>query len=229
MDTYEQTFGHRHFTGRSGSFFAYEGLGSIYWHMVSKLALSVLESAQRARTANEAPEVVTALTEAHADIRSGLGFTKTPADFGAFPADPYSHTPRHGKARQPGMTGQVKEDIVARFAELGLRVQDGRIRVEPGQVSAAEWTSRSGELDYVDVTGRERRVVVPAGALAFTFCQVPFALSRDSAPGITVTMADGSGRHLPGQCLSVEDSRHILHPRRPHRLGVGRIGVVGSG
>ena len=29
------------FTGRSGSFFAYEGLGSIYWHMVSKLLLAV--------------------------------------------------------------------------------------------------------------------------------------------------------------------------------------------
>ncbi|MFZ1533605.1 MAG: hypothetical protein WAT14_05520, partial [Chitinophagaceae bacterium] len=40
---FEQVFNHKAFTGRSGTFFAYEGLGSIYWHMVSKLLLAVQE------------------------------------------------------------------------------------------------------------------------------------------------------------------------------------------
>ncbi len=39
LDLFEATFVHHAFTGRSGTFFAYEGLGSIYWHMVSKLLL----------------------------------------------------------------------------------------------------------------------------------------------------------------------------------------------
>src|SRR5882757_8768259 len=43
LDIYEQTFDHRSFTGRSGSMFAYEGLGSIYWHMVAKLLLAASE------------------------------------------------------------------------------------------------------------------------------------------------------------------------------------------
>jgi hypothetical protein len=34
---YEQVFNHQAFTGRSGGMFGFEGLGSIYWHMVSKL------------------------------------------------------------------------------------------------------------------------------------------------------------------------------------------------
>ena len=34
---FEEVFDHKSFTGRSGTFFGYEGLGSIYWHMVSKL------------------------------------------------------------------------------------------------------------------------------------------------------------------------------------------------
>ncbi|NCD19523.1 MAG: hypothetical protein EOL89_06020, partial [Actinobacteria bacterium] len=38
---FEDVFNHASFTGRSGSFFAFEGLGSIYWHMVSKLLLAV--------------------------------------------------------------------------------------------------------------------------------------------------------------------------------------------
>ncbi|CAN0044150.1 unnamed protein product, partial [Discosporangium mesarthrocarpum] len=43
----------------------------------------------------------------------------------AFPTDPYSHTNRHG-AQQPGMTGQVKEEIVTRFGELGVRIEGGQ-------------------------------------------------------------------------------------------------------
>ena len=35
---YEEVFDHQSFTGRSGTFYKYEGLGCIYWHMVSKLA-----------------------------------------------------------------------------------------------------------------------------------------------------------------------------------------------
>ena len=41
LDTFEDIFDHKSFTGRSGTFFGYEGLGSIYWHMVSKLVLSI--------------------------------------------------------------------------------------------------------------------------------------------------------------------------------------------
>ena len=41
---YEQVFNHQAFTGRSGGMFGFEGLGSIYWHMVSKLLLAVQEN-----------------------------------------------------------------------------------------------------------------------------------------------------------------------------------------
>ena len=38
------TFDHDLFTGRSGGMYAYEGIGSIYWHMVSKLLLAASET-----------------------------------------------------------------------------------------------------------------------------------------------------------------------------------------
>ena len=47
---FENIFHHDEFTGRSGTFFAYEGLGSIYWHMVSKLLLAVQETILRTRS-----------------------------------------------------------------------------------------------------------------------------------------------------------------------------------
>ncbi len=112
---FEETFHHDQFTGRSGTFFAYEGLGSIYWHMVSKLLLAAGETAMKFKHS--------ALLEKYNDIRGGLGFRKTPQEYGAFPADPYSHTPKGRGAKQPGMTGMVKETILARQAELGLTVR----------------------------------------------------------------------------------------------------------
>ena len=39
LETFEDIFNHKSFTGRSGTFYGYEGLGSIYWHMVSKLVI----------------------------------------------------------------------------------------------------------------------------------------------------------------------------------------------
>ena len=47
LQIFEEVFNHKSFTGRSGTFYGYEGLGSIYWHMVSKLQLSVLRNVSR--------------------------------------------------------------------------------------------------------------------------------------------------------------------------------------
>jgi hypothetical protein len=110
---FEETFHHNEFTGRSGTFFAYEGLGSVYWHMVAKLLLAAQEIALHFRNTPYAP----ALLERYQDIRQGLGFNKTPAEYGAFPTDPYSHTPKGQGAKQPGMTGLVKEEILTRQAD----------------------------------------------------------------------------------------------------------------
>lgn len=124
-ELYEQTFNHKAFTGRSGTFYKYEGLGSIYWHMVSKLQLAVAENIVRFE--QEDPSVVPALVGYYRDIREGVGAHKSAADYGAFPFDPYSHTPFFAGAQQPGMTGQVKEDILSRFIELGIREKEGVI------------------------------------------------------------------------------------------------------
>ena len=210
LAAYEETFNHREFTGRSGSFFAYEGLGSIYWHMVSKLAVGVRGALDRARSAGDA--AAPALQDAYDDVVAGLGTHKTPQAYGAFPADPYSHTPRHAGARQPGMTGQVKEDILNRFGELGVSVADGRVRLDPDAVADREWTPAPAEFAWLDGAGVERTVGVPAGAVAFTLCQVPFVVERD-ASGHEVRFADGSVRSFPGTTLDADVSAAVFGRR----------------
>ncbi|WP_315093291.1 hypothetical protein [uncultured Cellulomonas sp.] len=196
LDVFEQVFRHAEFTGRSGSFFAYEGLGSIYWHMVSKLLLAVQENHERAVVAGADAAVVAGLAAAYEDVRLGLGYCKTPDVYGAFPVDPYSHTPAGKGARQPGMTGQVKEEILTRLGELGLRVEGGRVVVRPVLLRADEWTTAPTTFTYHDRAQQERVLALRAGSLAFTFCQVPVVYRRVEAAGAVLTvvahLADGT-------------------------------------
>jgi hypothetical protein len=166
-DAYDRVLQHREFTGRSGTMFAYEGLGCIYWHMVAKLLLAVQERVFEASDA-AAPELP-ALVAHYKRVRDGLGYRKSPAEWGAFPADPYSHTAGEGGAQQPGMTGQVKEEILTRWGELGLRFEAGQIRFDPVLLDLAE--------------------VPTEGALSFTLARVPYRIRRGAATRVRTLVA----------------------------------------
>jgi hypothetical protein len=47
-EIYEEVFQHRFFTGRSETLYKYEGIGCIYWHMVSKLLVAAREALAQA-------------------------------------------------------------------------------------------------------------------------------------------------------------------------------------
>ena len=143
IECYEEVFNHQAFTGRSGTMFGYEGLGCIYWHMVSKLLLAVQENYFASWEKEPHSEATQKLAEYYYKVRAGIGFNKTPENYGAFPTDPYSHTPKHAGAQQPGMTGQVKEEILTRFGELGVCVEDGVIHFKPSLLRKAEFLSDS--------------------------------------------------------------------------------------
>jgi hypothetical protein len=207
---FDAVFDHASFTGRSGAFFAYEGLGSIYWHMVSKLQLAVLETWRRAAEAGEDAAKIAALAEAYYDVRAGLGFHKTPQVYGAFPTDPYSHTPAHAGAQQPGMTGQVKEDVLTRIGELGVDVRGGRIRFAPGLLRREEFLAEEVEVEARTLAGR-RPLRLPAGSLAFTVCQVPVVYAlREGSPRVRVTRRNGEVVTFDGRELDPVTSREVF-------------------
>ena len=211
---YEGIFNHKAFTGRSGTFFGYEGLGSIYWHMVSKLRLAAFEVTQDAVAQQESQEVVGRLFDHYFEINAGIGAHKSPELYGAFPTDPYSHTPGGKGAQQPGMTGQVKEDLLCRFGELGVRVSEGKIHFNRALLHAAEFLSTPGTFEYVDVTQTWQTVDLPAGSLAYTLCQVPVVHLRGDSPSIELALADGRTERFDGLELDQEWSRKIF--RRAH-------------
>ena len=203
---FEEMFDHRSFTGRSGTFFGYEGLGCIFWHMVSKLRLAAQESCLRAEGSPFAPP----LAECYHDIRAGIGDCKTPEKFGAFPMDPYSHTPAHTGARQPGLTGQVKEDILCRFGELGVSVRGGQIHFEPRLLHPEEFINDPGAFTYLDVAGVTSTIRLQAGSLAFTYCQVPVVYQLAPEPFLKIAFADGSQHRQDALVLDGNNSRAIF-------------------
>jgi len=207
---FERHFNHQQFTGRSGTFFAYEGLGSIYWHMVSKLLLAVQEAALKARNEPDGVALSQALLEKYRDIRSGLGFNKSPQVYGAFPTDPYSHTPKGQGAKQPGMTGQVKEEILTRQAEVGLRIQDGRLIFDPFLLDPQELLKAPADFNWIDMDGQTHSLQLEADSLAFTFCQVPIIVQCAGEDFIQVHKMDGKVESIQGNLLDTANSQHIF-------------------
>ena len=176
---YEKTFNHQSFTGRSGSFYAYEGLGCIYWHMVSKLLLAVQENISDSKDD---------LFSFYKDVKKGLGAAKTPSEYGAFPFDPYSHTPYLQGAKQPGMTGQVKEEVLTRWGELGLKICEGNAKFEPTFLEKSEFEG---------------------GKIEFTWCGTKVVYDEAKSAEITVEGKNGT-KTFAGNTLPAEESKQLF-------------------
>ena len=210
LDLYETVFNHKAFTGRSGTFFGYEGLGSIYWHMVSKLALAAQECCLKAIREEESPETIGRLLEHYYEICEGIGVHKSPTLYGAFPTDPYSHTPGGKGAQQPGMTGQVKEDILSRFGELGVFVKEGKLAFAPDMLRKAEFLKQTQNFSYIDVTGKNQQLEIKANSLCFTYCQVPVIYTLSAAASVEIQYTDNSTETVNGQQLDNKTSSQIF-------------------
>jgi hypothetical protein len=226
LDLFEEVFRHRSYTGRSGVMYGYEGLGCIYWHMVAKLLLAVQETVLKAERDGAAPPLREDLARMYFRVRSGIGYEKTAAEYGAFPMDPYSHTPAGGGAKQPGMTGQVKEEILTRFGELGVHVEDGTVSFRPYLLRSEEFLTESGNWGYFDVTGKARALALDSGSLAFTICQVPVVYRQVAGPGwVHVTFADGTSSEHPGNRLDRQLSADLFS--RTGRIEKIQVGIQG--
>lgn len=209
-DIFESVFNHKEFTGRSGTFFGYEGLGSIYWHMVSKLLLATEECCLSAIKRNSDKQVIGGLLEHFYEINEGLGVHKPPSLYGAFPTDPYSHTPYNRGAQQPGMTGQVKEDILSRYGELGVVIEDGRLHFRPLLLRRQEFLSSERTFDYRDINGNRKSLLLGERTLAFTYCQVPMIYCMGDSYSIEILFNNGQKRMDNGSSLNIELSRALF-------------------
>ncbi len=207
FEAFEVVFNHKTFTGRSGTFFGYEGLGSIYWHMVSKLLLAVQECIVQAIENHGDRQVINRLIDHYFEIKAGIGVHKSPELYGAFPTDPYSHTPQHRGAQQPGMTGQVKEDVISRLTELGVSIKDGKLRFEPVLLRKAEFLTHPAKATYYSKDVEPTFLALQANQLFFTYCHVPIIYQLGDLASIRIETIEEETLHFDGNTLDEQWSK----------------------
>lgn len=213
LNIYEEVFNHKAFTGRSGTFYGYEGLGSIYWHMVSKLQLAVFETCVKAIDDGESPETVGRLLEHYYEINEGIGVHKSPQLYGAFSTDPYSHTPFGKGAQQPGMTGQVKEDILSRFGELGVVLENGKLAFKPYLLRKDEFFDVSKTRRFVDVNHNPQEIHVEKDSMCFSICQIPVVYSIAESSKIDIYFTNQNKQSFEGLEVPKDISASIFERR----------------
>ena len=144
-------------------------------------------------------------------IRSGLSSDKTPQQYGAFPFDPYSHTPYRRGAQQPGMTGQVKEEVITRMGELGCIVNNGKLIFKPTLLKKLEFLNERSSFTYVDVHQELCKVHLEKNQLGFTYCQVYIVYElTNKEVRILISYENNITETIYGNSLSADISNEIL-------------------
>ena len=211
LNIYEDVFNHKSFTGRSGTFYGYEGLGSIYWHMVSKLLLATQECYFNAIKEKRDKNILIGLKDFYYHIKDGIGLYKSPKSYGSFPYDPYSHTPGNSGVKQPGMTGQVKEDIISRMGELGVIVNNGEISFDTSLINTKEFLTKEKTFTYFSLKGEQKDIILSKNQLGFTLCQIPIIYSLNGLNKIKVYYKNGKIENLDGNLLNSKISSNIFN------------------
>ena len=178
--------------------------------MVSKLSLAVIE--QFVAESNGATDTSTMkrLGDHYYQIVEGLGMHKSAAAFGAFPIDPYSHTPEKAGAKQPGMTGQVKEDVISRMLELGGRVKAGRVSFEPALFDRKEFATCATAFNFSAIDGTKSELLLSAGEFGWAWCQCPIIYRQSDRNSLTLTLASGEVVQRDRLELTAEESKHLF-------------------
>jgi hypothetical protein len=113
------------------------------------------------------------------------------------------------------MTGQVKEDVITRFCELGVRVENGEVEFAPTLLRRDEFLDEP--LDWTfSVGGDARTEAIEAGSLAFTVAGVPVIYRLAELQSIAVFEGEGDPIVIEGGRLGRDLSESLF--RRERRI-----------
>ena len=178
--------------------------------MVSKLLLAAQECYFKGLDEEADAVTVEKIKDHYYEIKAGIGLYKSPGLYGAFPTDAYSHTPANAGAKQPGLTGQVKEDVISRLCELGIFIRNGKITFLPALLNRDEILIQNGTFSYFDLSGNKKSIELEAQQLGFTFCQVPVIYTFGKNGNIIIIYTSGERKEFPGNEIPEEISLQIF-------------------
>jgi hypothetical protein len=109
------------------------------------------------------------------------------------------------------MTGQVKEDVISRFGELGVEVNNGLISFNPIMLRDQEFLKDDETFRYVNLSKQLSELLVKKDSLCFTYCQVPVIYSKSSDKNITINFIDGKSVIVQGNELDNDSSKSLFN------------------
>ena len=110
------------------------------------------------------------------------------------------------------MTGQVKEDVLCRFGELGVYVRQGRLHFNPRILYKKEFLSSPCMFLYFNTEGEPCELSLESGSLGFTYCQIPVVYTMASQHGIQVLYKDHTKNSVANVALDY-DTSHLIFRR----------------
>jgi len=95
------------------------------------------------------------------------------------------------------MTGQVKEDVISRFGELGIVVKNGELSFAVGLLDKKEFLTGAGEFQYYNHAGEKATLSLEKNSLAFTIAQVPVVYKLTRTEKVRVYVKKRVGKNIP--------------------------------
>ena len=108
------------------------------------------------------------------------------------------------------MTGQVKEDILARFGEIGVSVKKGELQFNPRLLRKEEFLTDSKDFKYIDVDGVKKTLVLDSGTFCFTYCQIPVVYQISKKTGVKLFYNDDSNKEFDFLKIDFKTSKKIF-------------------
>jgi hypothetical protein len=109
------------------------------------------------------------------------------------------------------MTGQVKEDVLSRFGELGVEVSEGKLGFNPRLLRKNEFLQESNIFHYIAIPTKKDSILVSEGSLCFTYCQVPIIYSISEEDSLTVDFSNGTSKTFNNLSLDTKISEQVFN------------------
>jgi hypothetical protein len=109
------------------------------------------------------------------------------------------------------MTGAVKEELLARPRELGVRVDAGRVVFDALLLDRAELLEAPASWTITTADGRMETIELDAGSLGLTVCGIPVVVTAVSGqPSVELDLADGRTVRLEDTRIARDESAAIF-------------------
>ena len=108
------------------------------------------------------------------------------------------------------MTGQVKEDILSRFGELGIVFEEAKLKFKPHLLRKTEFIKNADDVSYVDVNRNNQHLKLEENELFFTICQVPVIYKKSNTNKIEIKMINSDMKTFDSLELSLETSIEVF-------------------